>query len=59
MWEAECEAFRRHDLFEVDYTYVWINRIRVNVRLGQQEPICLLGLMVGSAPGGGPRSTSE
>jgi transposase-like protein len=51
VWEAEYEAFRRRDLSEVDYVYVWVDGIHVNVRLGEQDRICLL-VMVGVRPDG-------
>jgi transposase-like protein len=51
VWEAEYEAFRKRDLSEVDYVYVWVDGIHVNVRLGEQDRICLL-VIVGVRPDG-------
>lgn len=51
VWESEYEAFRKRDLSEVDYVYVWADGIHVNVRLGEQDRLCLLVLM-GARPDG-------
>jgi len=51
VWESEYEAFRKRDLSEVDYVYVWADGIHVNVRLGEQDRMCLLVLM-GARPDG-------
>lgn len=51
VWEAEYEAFRTRDLSEVDYVYVWVDGIHVNVRLGEQDRLCLL-VMMGVRPDG-------
>ena len=51
VWEAEYEAFRTRDLSSVDYVYVWVDGIHVNVRLGEQDRICLL-VMIGARPDG-------
>jgi putative transposase len=51
VWEAEYEAFRTRDLSEVDYVYVWADGIHVNVRLGEQDRICLL-VLLGARPDG-------
>lgn len=51
VWEGEYEAFRKRDLSEVDYVYVWADGIHVNVRLGEQDRMCLLVLM-GARPDG-------
>jgi putative transposase len=51
VWEEEYEAFRRRDLSDVDYVYVWADGVHVNVRLGEQDRICLLVLM-GARPDG-------
>jgi len=50
-WEAEYEAFRKRDLSAVDYVYVWVDGIHVNVRLGEQDRLCLL-VMLGARPDG-------
>ena len=51
VWEAEYEAFRTRDLSDVDYVYVWVDGIHVNVRLGEQDRLCLL-VMMGVRPDG-------
>jgi len=51
VWEAEYEAFQQRDLSDVDYVYVWVDGIHVNVRLGEQDRICLL-VMIGVRPDG-------
>jgi transposase-like protein len=51
VWEAEHEAFRKRDLSGVDYVYVWVDGIHVNVRLGEQDRVCLL-VMLGVRPDG-------
>lgn len=50
-WEEEYQAFRRRDLSEVDYVYVWADGVHVNVRLGEQDRICLL-VLIGARPDG-------
>jgi transposase-like protein len=51
VWGEEYEAFRKQDLSEVDYVYVWVDGIHVNVRLGEQDRLCLL-VMIGVRPDG-------
>ena len=51
VWEAEIEAWRKRDLSEVDYVYMWADGVHVNVRLGDQDRLCLLVLM-GARPDG-------
>lgn len=51
VWEAEHEAWRGRDLSEVDYVYVWVDGVHVNVRLGEQDRLCLL-VMLGARPDG-------
>lgn len=50
-WEAEVETWRKRDLSEVDYVYVWADGVHVNVRLGEQDRLCLL-VMIGARPDG-------
>jgi putative transposase len=50
-WEEEYQAFRQRDLSEVDYVYVWADGVHVNVRLGEQDRICLL-VLIGARPDG-------
>jgi len=51
VWEAEIAAWRRRGLSEVDYVYVWADGVHVNVRLGEQDRLCLL-VMIGVRPDG-------
>ena len=51
MWEAEWEAWRGRSLEDVDYVYVWVDGVHVNVRLGEQDRLCLL-VMIGVRPDG-------
>ena len=51
VWEAEWEAWRGRSLEDVDYVYVWVDGIHVNVRLGEQDRLCLL-VMIGVRPDG-------
>ena len=51
VWEAEITAWRTRDLSEVDYVYVWADGVHVNVRLGEQDRLCLL-VMIGARPDG-------
>lgn len=51
VWEAEIAAWRTRDLSEVDYVYVWADGVHVNVRLGEQDRLCLL-VMIGARPDG-------
>lgn len=51
VWEAEIAAWRTRDLSEVDYVYVWADGVHVNVRLGEQDRLCLL-VMIGVRPDG-------
>jgi transposase-like protein len=51
VWEAEWEAWRGRSLEDVDYVYVWVDGIHVNVRLGEQDRLCLLVIM-GARPDG-------
>lgn len=50
-WEAEVEAWKKRDLSEVDYVYVWADGVHVNVRLGDQDRLCLL-VLIGARPDG-------
>jgi transposase-like protein len=51
VWEAEIAAWRTRDLSGVDYVYVWADGVHVNVRLGEQDRLCLL-VMIGVRPDG-------
>src|SRR5918995_7094609 len=54
-WRAELERWAQRDLTDVDYVYVWVDGVYVNVRLpdadGAQDRLCLL-VMVGVRPDG-------
>jgi transposase-like protein len=50
-WEEEYEAFGQRDLCGVDYVYVWADGVHVNVRLGEQDRLCLL-VLLGVRPDG-------
>ena len=51
VWEEEYAACRRRDLSAVDYVYVRADGVHVNVRLGEQDRICLL-VLIGARPDG-------
>lgn len=51
VWEAEVEAWKKRDLSELDYVYVWADGVHVNVRLGDQDRLCLL-VLIGARPDG-------
>lgn len=51
IWEAEWEAWRSRRLEDVDYVYVWVDGVHVNVRLGEKDRLCLL-VMIGVRPDG-------
>ena len=50
VWETEYAAWQVRDLSEVDYVYVWADGVHLNVRLGEQDRLCLL-VMIGVAAG--------
>jgi transposase-like protein len=54
-WRAELERWARRDLTDVDYVYIWVDGVYVNVRLpdadGAQDRLCLL-VIVGVRPDG-------
>ena len=50
-WEEEHEMFGKRDLSGVDYVYVWADGVHVNVRLGEQDRLCLL-VLIGARPDG-------
>ena len=51
VWEAEWSAWRVRSLEDVDYVYVWVDGIHMNVRLGEQDRLCLL-VIIGVRPDG-------
>jgi transposase-like protein len=44
-WQAEQRAFSERDLSDVDYVYLWVDGIHVNIRL-EEHKLCLL-VMIG------------
>jgi transposase-like protein len=44
-WKAEQRAFSQRDLSDVDYVYLWVDGIHVNIRL-EEHKLCLL-VMIG------------
>jgi putative transposase len=44
-WEAEYHTWRRRDLHEVDYVYVWVDGVHFRVRL-EEDRLCTL-VMIG------------
>jgi len=44
-WQAEQRAFAARDLSDVDYVYLWVDGIHVNIRLAEHK-LCLL-VMIG------------
>jgi putative transposase len=44
-WQAEATAFGQRSLKDVDYVYVWVDGIHLEVRL-EQDNVCLL-VMIG------------
>jgi transposase-like protein len=54
-WRAELERWCHCDLTDVDYVYIWVDGVYVNVRLpdadGAQDRLCLL-VIVGVRPDG-------
>jgi len=51
IWEAGYQASRKRDLSGVNYVFVWVGEIHVNVRLGEPDRLCLL-VMIGARPDG-------
>lgn len=45
--DEEYEAFRRRDLSALDYVYVWVDGIHLNIRL-EDDRLCLL-VMIGAS----------
>jgi putative transposase len=44
-WEAEYQTWRRRDLHDVDYVYVWVDGVHFRVRL-EEDRLCTL-VMIG------------
>ena len=49
-WEEEHEMFGKRDLSGVDYVYVWADGVHVNVRLGEQDRLCMGSSVSGVRP---------
>ncbi len=49
-WQAEYEEFRRRDLSDCHYVYVWVDGVHVNVRL-EDDRLCLLVMLGARADG--------
>lgn len=50
VWREEFDGFRCRDLSELDYVYVWVDGIHLNIRL-EDDRLCLL-VMIGARPDG-------
>jgi len=50
VWEAEYTAFRRRDLADRDYVYVWADGVHFNIRL-EDDRLCTL-VVIGARPDG-------
>src|SRR6266487_3411450 len=50
VWEAEYAAFRRRDLADRDYVYVWADGVHFNIRL-EEDRLCTL-VVIGARPDG-------
>ena len=50
VWEAEYEAFRRRDLADRDYIYVWADGVHFTIRL-EEDRLCTL-VLIGVRPDG-------
>ena len=50
VWEAEYAAFRRRDLADRDYVYVWADGVHFNIRLEDDRPCTLV--VIGARPDG-------
>jgi putative transposase len=50
VWEAEYAAFRRRDLADRDYVYVWADGVHFNIRL-EDDRLCTL-VIIGARPDG-------
>lgn len=49
-WQADYDAFRKRDLSDRDYVYVWADGVHFNIRL-DDERLCTL-VLVGARPDG-------
>ena len=50
VWDDEYRQFRRWDLADRDYVYVWVDGIHFNIRL-EDDRLCTL-VMIGARPDG-------
>ena len=51
VWSQEYQDWNRRDLNAKTYVYVWADGIHFNIRLGEQDRICILVLMGATAEG--------
>ena len=51
VWSTEYAAWINRDLSDVDYVYIWVDGVHLNVRLGEKDRLCLL-VMIGARPDG-------
>jgi len=49
-WQAEYQAFRKRDLADRDYVYVWADGVHFNIRL-EEDRLCTL-VLIGVRPDG-------
>jgi transposase-like protein len=49
-WQADYEAFQKHDLSDRDYVYVWADGVHFRIRL-EEDRLCAL-VMIGVRPDG-------
>ena len=49
-WEGEYKVFRRQDLSEKQYAYIWVDGVYFNIRL-EEDRLCAL-VMIGVLPDG-------
>jgi transposase-like protein len=49
-WEGEYQAFRRRDLSDRDYVYVWVDGVHFNIRL-EDDRLCTLVVLGARADG--------
>ena len=49
-WQEDYQTFKKRDLVDRDYVYIWVDGIHVNVRL-EEDRLCLL-VVIGARPDG-------
>src|SRR5690606_10719346 len=50
VWEEECRSFRRRDLSDRDFVYVWVDGVHFRIRL-EEDRLCAL-VVIGARPDG-------